>query len=220
MKAGTSFWIITCMAREGCLRIEHRKGAETGHTVSGRLCTGRFVYLYDRMPGNRFLGYPKSDADFFSGNRVSGIFFISAEKKRTFRDGNGADRYDSCRSAASCRYCDVFWNEYWWYAVCHDPAIWLERNFAEPELLSAAGSVLYSGGQYGNQPAGSPGRAEERQNAGISYGRKKEKQAQTDFFGARGNHNWNPGRMLCKSDACQNGFKNLLEQFLLDVVGL
>lgn len=40
---------------------------------------------------------------------------------------------------------------------------------------SAAGSVLYSGGQYGNQPAGSPGRAEERQNAGISYGRKKEK---------------------------------------------
>ena len=81
----------------------------------------------------------------------------------------------SRRSVASCRYRDVFWNEYWWYAVCHDPAIWLERNFAEPELLSAAGSVLYSGGQYGNQPAGSPGRAEERQNAGISYGRKKEK---------------------------------------------
>ena len=159
----------------GVSGIEHRKGAETGHTVSGRLCTGRFIYLYDRLPGNRFLGHPESDADFFSGNRVSGIFFISAEKKRSAGDRYCVDRYDSRRSAASCRYCDVFWNEYWWYAVCHDPAIWLERNFAEPELLSAAGSVLYSGGQYGNQPAGSPGRAEKRQNAGISYGRKKEK---------------------------------------------
>lgn len=102
-------------------------------------------------------------------------FFISAEKKRPAGDRYCVDRYDSRRSAASCRYCDVFWNEYWRYAVCHDPAIWLERNFAEPELLSAAGSVLYSGGQYGDQPVGSPGRAEKRQNAGISYGRKKEK---------------------------------------------
>lgn len=65
----------------GVSGIEHRKGAETGHTVSGRLCTGRFIYLYDRLPGNRFLGHPESDADFFSGNRVSGIFFISAEKR-------------------------------------------------------------------------------------------------------------------------------------------
>ena len=139
----------------GVSGIEHRKGAETGHTVSGRLCTGRFIYLYDRLPGNRFLGHPESDADFFSGNRVSGLFFVSAEKKRTFRAGNGADRHDSGRTAASCRYCDVFWHEYWWYAVGHDPAIWLEGNYAGAGLLSAAGSVLYSGGQYGNQSDGS-----------------------------------------------------------------
>ena len=63
----------------GVSGIEHRKGAETGHTVSGRLCTGRFIYLYDRLPGNRFLGYPESDADFFSGNRD---YFLYLLKRR------------------------------------------------------------------------------------------------------------------------------------------
>ena len=109
-------------------------------------------------------------------------YFLYLLKKRPAGDRYCVDRYDSRRSAASCRYCDVFWNEYWWYAVCHDPAIWLERNFAEPELLSAAGSVLYPAGSMGISLLAVRGGQKSDRMPGYHMGEKKKNRLKQIFL--------------------------------------